>query len=86
MPSSTPHQPALAARLAALEAERLAPVPRATHAVAVDVDDLALLADYAAAAVAASTAKTPMPEMSGDTAIAWQHIESTVQAHAHSGA
>ena len=36
---------ALAARLAALEAERLAPVPRASHAVGVNIDDLALVLD-----------------------------------------
>jgi hypothetical protein len=39
---------AVAARLAVLEAERLTPVPRATHTAAVDVDDLALVAAYAA--------------------------------------
>lgn len=85
MPSMT-HTPALAARLADLEAERLAPVPRATHAVAVDVDDLALLADYAAAVLSASTAKTSVPAMSGDTAVAWQRIETVVRAHGRSAA
>lgn len=85
MPSMT-HSSALAARLAALEAERLAPVPRATHAVAVDVDDLALLADYTAAVLSASTARTSVPPMSGDTADAWQRIETVVRAHGRSAA
>jgi hypothetical protein len=37
---------ALAERVAALEAERLAPVPRASHAVGVDAADLTLVLDY----------------------------------------
>lgn len=83
MPSMT-CQPALAARVAALEAERLAPVPRPSRSVAVDVDDLALLADYASAVVAAMSAKTSVPPMTGDTACAWQRIETAVRAHGRS--
>lgn len=36
----------LARRIAELQAERLAPVPRASHAVAVDVDDLVVVLDH----------------------------------------
>jgi hypothetical protein len=78
--------PALAAVLAVLEAERLAPVPRATHAVAVDVDDLALVAAYAAdAATAAAAGRRPGP-MSADTAVAWQRLDAVVRGRARCAA
>lgn len=38
--------PELKHHLHALEAERLAPLPRATHVVAVDVDDLIVLLEH----------------------------------------
>jgi len=47
---------ALAGRIAALEAERLAPVPRAWHAAGAGIDDLALVLDY----VRASAGGTPV--------------------------
>jgi len=78
--------PALAAVLAVLEAERLAPVPRASHAVAVDVDDLALVAAYAAdAATSAAAGRRPGP-MSTDTAIAWQRLDAVIRSRARSAA
>jgi hypothetical protein len=74
--------PALAAILAVLEAERLAPVPRASHVVAVDVDDLALVAGYAAdAAAAAASSRRPEP-MSADAAVAWQRVDAAVRSRA----
>jgi hypothetical protein len=74
--------PALAARLAVLEAERLAPVPRASHVAAVDVDDLALLAAYAAGAAVSAAAGRKAEAMSADTAVAWQRIDAAVRGRA----
>lgn len=68
----------LAARLAALEAELLAPVPRASHTAAVDVDDLALLLDRLAAVTRTARAVPAMPE---DAAGALERLERTVRAH-----
>ena len=84
--SSTVASPALVAVLAVLEAERLAPVPRATHAVAVDVDDLALVAAYAADAAAAAAAGRRPGAMSADTAVAWQRLDAVVRGRARSAA
>jgi hypothetical protein len=85
MPSIA-QQPAPAAvimaRLEALEAERLAPVPRASHVVAVDVDDLALVTDYAAAAASAARRGRKPEAMSGDTAVAWQRLDTAARSHA----
>jgi len=74
---------ALAARLAALEAERLAPVPRASHAVGVDAGDLALVLDHVRAGVTGAWREnqTP-PAMTGDTAAAGQRLDAAVRAHA----
>jgi hypothetical protein len=84
--SGPPASPALAAVVAVLEAERLAPVPRASHAVAVDVDDLALVTAYAAgAATAAAAGRRPGP-MTADTAIAWQRLDAVVRSRARSAA
>jgi hypothetical protein len=87
--SSIAQQPAsaaLEARLAVLEAERLAPVPRASHVVAVDVDDLALAVDYLAeVAVAVRRGRQP-PAMSGDVAIAYQLLEAAVRGRAWAAA
>lgn len=77
---------ALAARIAALEAERLAPVPRASHVIGVDVDDLALAMDYLAEVVTAARCGRKPPEMSGDTAVAWQRLESAVRGHVRTAA
>jgi hypothetical protein len=55
--------PDLAAVVDALEAERLAPVPRASHAVGVNVNDLALLLRHARAT-----------KMSADTASACHRL------------
>ena len=74
---------ALAARLAALEAERLAPVPRASHAVGVDVDDLALVLDHVPGRRDRHLAENQAPPaMAGDTAAAWQRLDAAVRAHA----
>jgi hypothetical protein len=82
IPEQFSGMPAIAARLAVLEAERLAPVPRASHAAAVDVDDLAMVTAYAAgAAAAAGSGRRPDP-MSADTAIAWQRLDAVVRGHA----
>jgi hypothetical protein len=87
MPSMTqqPCQPALEARLAALEAERLAPVPRASHVVGVDVDDLALVVGYIAT-IAAASRRSPVAVMSGDVAVACQRLDAAVRAHSRSTA
>lgn len=87
--SSIAQQPASAAletRLAALEAERLAPVPRASHVIAVDVDDLALVVDYLAeVATAIRRGRRPLA-MSSDVAIAYQLIEAAVCGRARPAA
>ena len=78
----TANAPTIAAQVALLEAQRLIPVPRATHSVAVDVDDLALVVDYAAdVAAAAGDGRKPDP-MSAGTAIAWQRLDAAVWRHA----
>jgi hypothetical protein len=77
---------ALAARIAALEAERLAPVPRASHVIGVDVDDLALAVSYLAEVVTAAARGHRPPAMSGDTALAWQRLESAVRGHVRTAA
>lgn len=64
--------PVLTAVVESLEAERLAPVPRASHAVAVDVDDLALILHHAQ-----NAASGP-----GDVALAFQRLTDVVRAHA----
>jgi hypothetical protein len=66
--------PALAVAVGALEAERLAPVPRASHVAAVDVDDLCLLLAHASATA-----------MSADTATAYQRLVAVARACAVSG-
>jgi hypothetical protein len=71
---------ALEARVAALVAESLAPVPRASHVAAVDVDDLALVVDYVGEVAAAAQSGHRAPAMSAGTAIAYQRIETTVRA------
>lgn len=81
-----PASAALEARLSVLVAESLAPVPRATHVAAVDVDHLALMIDYAAAAAAAAQSGRRAPAMSAGTAIAYQRLEAAVRAHARAAA
>jgi hypothetical protein len=64
----------------------LAPVPRASHTAAVDVDDLALVAAYAAD-VAPPAASGRRPEtMSAAVAVAWQRLDAVVSAHAWTAA
>lgn len=88
MPSMTqPTLPAaLETRVAALVAESLTPVPRASRAVAVDVDDLALAADYMAEAAAAARARRPAPRMDAAVAVAWQKLDTAVRGHAWASA
>lgn len=64
--------------VAALEAERLAPVPRASRVAAVDVDDLALVLELA-------YARADWARMPGDVAAAFGRLEKAVRRHAHPG-
>lgn len=68
--------PALAAMVETLEAERLAPVPRASHTVGVDIDDLVLVLEHARNAAG----------MTGDVALASLRLSSAIQAYAVRGA
>jgi hypothetical protein len=77
--------PAIAARLAVLEAERLTPVPRTSHVAAVDVDDLALVSAYAAGVAAAGRSGHRTEPMSADTAAAWQRLDAVARGHASAG-
>jgi hypothetical protein len=77
MPSMTRHPGgSLAERIAALEAERLAPVPRASHAVGVDAGDLTLVLDHIRA-----SASTGGPQV----AAACARLETAVRRHAIPG-
>lgn len=77
---------ALTARVAVLEAERLAPVPRASHAIAVDIDDLALLTAFVADVIAAARpGRRQDIAMSGATSVAWQRLDAAVRGHAGAG-
>ncbi len=67
--------PAIAPAVAALEAERLAPVPRAHRVAAVDVDDLALVLDAAGADVNWRGARS-------DVAAAFGRLEMAVRKSA----
>ena len=73
---------ALEARVAALVAESLTPVPRASHAVAVDAGDLALAVGYLAEAAAAARAGRKAPRMDAAAAAAWQKLDAAVRGHA----
>jgi hypothetical protein len=87
--SSIAQQPAsaaLEARVTALVAESLAPVPRASHTAAVDVDDLALAVDYMAAAAVAARRGQRAPAMSAATAVAWGKLDSAVRGRAWAAA
>lgn len=89
MSSMTQQPPALSAleaRVAALVAESLAPVPRASHVAAVDVDHLALVVDYAAEAAAAAHAGRRAPAMSAAAAVAYQWLETAVRAQSRAAA
>lgn len=82
-----PGAAALQDRVAALEAERLSPVPRSCHAVGVDVDDLALVLDYVRGSLRAARhggpAARPAAEvMSGDAIAACHRLEAAVAGHA----
>lgn len=68
--------PALAAVIESLEAERLAPVPRASHTIGVDVDDLALVLEHAQRAAG----------MPGDVALAYQRLAAAVRGYTVRGA
>jgi hypothetical protein len=78
---------ALPDRLAALEAERLAPVPRASHAVGVDLDDLALVLRYVRATLRAARLGGPLarpaaPLMSREAIDACQRLEASIAGRA----
>ena len=77
---------ALEARVAALVAESLIPVPRASRVAAVDVDHLALVVGYVAEAAAAAQSGRRAPVMSADTAIACQRLEAAVRVCARTAA
>jgi hypothetical protein len=70
--------PALAAAVEALEAERLAPVPRASRTAAVDVDDLALVLEHVQAASAIQRTRN---EMRGEVTAAYQRLDQVVRCH-----
>jgi hypothetical protein len=73
---------ALQDRVAALEAERLAPVPRASHAVGVNVDDLALVLHYVRATRPGDPgARRAAEPMSGDAIAACHRLEAAVAGH-----
>lgn len=82
MPSMPPPcgADALAARIAALEAERLAPVPRASHVIGIDVDDLALVLHHLRAAAATPGNQAP-PAISAGTVAAWERLDAAVHSH-----
>jgi hypothetical protein len=63
---------ATAAVLEHLEAERLAPVPRATHVIGLDVDDVALVLDHVASG-------TRHDQMSAATAGAYWRIDRALR-------
>ena len=74
---------ALAERVAALEAERLTPVPRASHAVGVDADDLVLLLDHVRASTAGPRGKNlPAAMVGGDVIAAYWRLDAAVRSHA----
>lgn len=75
---------ALADRIAVLEAERLAPVPRASRAIAVDAADLALVLDLLRAPGQRNTKQ--LAGISADTAAAWQRLEQAARQYTAPGA
>lgn len=77
---------ALAALADALEAEKARPVPRASHAVAVDVDHLCLLLNYVATIVTATGRRRVPDPMSADVTVAWQMLEAAVTGYARNAA
>ena len=88
MPSMTRHPrgTALAERIAALEAERLAPVPRASHVVGVDAADLALVLAHVRASASGPRGKTiPAAVMGSDVAAACWRLDAAIRAHAAPG-
>ncbi len=81
---------ALDDRLASLEAERLAPVPRASHAVGVDVGDLALVLHHVQASLRATSLGGPRARpvaglMSGEVIAAYHRLEAAVAGRATAG-
>jgi hypothetical protein len=85
MPSMTRHPGGseLAWRVAALEAERLAPVPRAAHAVGVDAADLALVLDCLRASAAGPRGTNIAAAVMGsETAAAYWRLDAAIRAHA----
>jgi hypothetical protein len=65
-------------RLAVLEAERLAPVPRAAHAVAIDALDLVLVLDY----LHDLTSPASLLTATGDVTEAWLRLDAAARPHA----
>lgn len=65
---------AVADAVGALEAERLAPVPRPSHVAAVDVDDLALI-------LHAVDTRVDWVRMSAEVAAAYGRLELAVRRH-----
>jgi hypothetical protein len=73
---------ALAERVAALEAERLAPVPRAAHAVAIDATDLLLVLEHLQEVARPARGLATSPEVTG----AWLRLEAAARSHVRHGA
>ena len=81
---------ALDDRLAALEAERLAPVPRASHAVGVDAGDLALVLHHVQASLRATSLGGPRARpvacaMSSEVIAAYHRLKAAVAGRATAG-
>jgi hypothetical protein len=75
--------PALAAVVEALEAERLAPVPRSSHTVGVDVNDLALVLKHTRAAGA--NRSIAQDGITGEVAAAYHRLDLAIRGHAARG-
>jgi hypothetical protein len=75
--------PALAAAVEALEAERLAPVPRASHTVGIDVDDLALVLEHTRATDL--NRSIAQDRMSGEVAAAYRRLDQAIRGHTTRG-
>lgn len=61
----------------ALEVERLAPVPRASHVLAVDAGDVALVLEHLAA-----LRRRGQPPVNDDVTIACQRLRAAIRCHA----
>jgi len=85
MPSMPrPAGAALAERLGVLDAERLAPVPRPTHTVAVDATDLALVLEHLRALTRHRA--LVLPAAGPDVAAARDRLDAASRPHLNAAA